>query len=98
MIYGNPGECMKVGRGHACELRVNDISVSRMHADVRFENDQFIVRDRQSKFGTLVKFREEIEIKESTLLQCGRLLMEFKIKKKLSEEVDTNSDDEENYL
>ena len=39
MVYGNSGEGLKVGRGHQCELRVNDISVSRMHADVRFENE-----------------------------------------------------------
>ena len=39
MVYGNTGEVMKIGRGHQCELRVNDISVSRLHADMRFEND-----------------------------------------------------------
>ena len=85
MIYGNTGEVMKIGRGHQCELRVNDISVSRLHADMRFENDEFIVKDKQSKFGTLVKFKEEIELKDMSRIQCGRLLLEFKMKKKYSE-------------
>ena len=97
MIYGNTGESMKVGRGHQCELRVNDISVSRLHADMRFENDEFIVQDRQSKFGTLVKFKDEVEINDkdsNARIQCGRLLLEFKVMKKITEEIDTNSEED----
>lgn len=32
MIFSNEGVALKVGRGHQCEMRVNDISVSRVHA------------------------------------------------------------------
>jgi pSer/pThr/pTyr-binding forkhead associated (FHA) protein len=58
MIFSNDGNSLKVGRGHNCEMRVNDISVSRVHADVRFENNKFYLKDLKSKFGTLVKFKE----------------------------------------
>jgi len=57
MIFSNEGSSLKVGRGHNCEMRVNDISVSRVHADVRFENNKFYLKDLKSKFGTLVKFK-----------------------------------------
>lgn len=32
MIFSNDGNPLRVGRGHQCEMRVNDISVSRVHA------------------------------------------------------------------
>ncbi len=58
MIFSNEGAALKVGRGHQCEMRVNDISVSRTHAEVRFENNKFYIKDIKSKFGTLIKFKE----------------------------------------
>lgn len=39
-------------------MRVNDISVSRTHAEVRFQNNKFYLKDLNSKFGTLIKFKE----------------------------------------
>jgi predicted component of type VI protein secretion system len=80
MIFSNGGNPLKVGRGHQCEMRVNDISVSRVHAEVRFENNKFYLKDLKSKFGTLVKFREEFSIKDKIKLQYGRVCMEFNLK------------------
>lgn len=48
---------MRLGRGHQCEIRIADISVSRTHSEIRLENGKFYVKDLKSKFGTLVKFR-----------------------------------------
>lgn len=58
LILANEGNALKVGRGHNCEMRVNDISVSRVHAEVKYEHGRFYIRDLNSKFGTLVKFKE----------------------------------------
>ncbi len=44
----------KLGRGHESDLRINDISVSRCHAIIKFENNKFMLEDNKSKFGTLV--------------------------------------------
>lgn len=81
MILSNEGLSIKVGRGHQCELRVNDISVSRVHAEVKFQNNKFYIKDLKSKFGTLVKFKEEFNIKDGLQLQYGRVCYEFNIKK-----------------
>ena len=48
---------VRLGRGHQCEIRVTDISVSRTHSEIMLENGKFYVKDLKSKFGTLVKFR-----------------------------------------
>ena len=50
------------GRGHQCEIRVSDISVSRVHAFIRFENGNFVIVDNNSKFGTLVKMMRPFRI------------------------------------
>ena len=80
LIFSNEGTPMRVGRGHQCEMRVGDISVSRIHAEVRFENDKFYIKDLKSKFGTLVKFKEEFLLKDRMKLQYGRVCLEFRLR------------------
>jgi len=49
---------IKLGRGHQCEIKITDVSVSRVHAEIRLTNEKFYIKDMNSKFGTLIKFRE----------------------------------------
>lgn len=56
MLIRNPGQDgIKLGRGHECEIRITDISVSRNHAKIKMNNDGFYIYDNKSKFGTLVR-------------------------------------------
>lgn len=55
MIQNVPQDGIKLGRGHECEIRITDISVSRNHAIIKYQNGGFYVFDNKSKFGTLVK-------------------------------------------
>jgi hypothetical protein len=48
----------KMGRGHDSEIRINDISVSRCHAEIKYEKNAFFLADNASKFGTLVLIRK----------------------------------------
>jgi pSer/pThr/pTyr-binding forkhead associated (FHA) protein len=54
----------KLGRGHESDVRVSDISVSRCHALVKYneQNGRFYLEDNLSKFGTLVLAKGEIEL------------------------------------
>jgi len=64
----------------AC-LRENDISVSRLHAFIKYENGQFVVIDNNSKFGTLVLLRKNYRIeKKKIALQIGRTVLTFSLK------------------
>ena len=44
----------KKGRGLEVDIRLSDISVSRLHATIVHENNHFYLTDENSKFGTLV--------------------------------------------
>jgi pSer/pThr/pTyr-binding forkhead associated (FHA) protein len=75
------GEKIKLGRGHQCEIRITDISVSREHAHIKYENDRFLVLDNNSKFGTLIKLQKDLQIKvEKVAVQIGRTVVTCAIK------------------
>jgi len=71
------------GRGNECEIKLSDISVSRLHSSIKFEKNKFILKDNSSKFGTLYLYRKQILIGTTHLfLQCGRTLLEIYSSKK----------------
>lgn len=51
-----------LGRGHDSDLRINDISVSRLHATIEYKNENYYLEDCKSKFGTLVHIWENIPV------------------------------------
>ena len=55
LIAAKENTPIRIGRGHQCEIRLTDISVSRSHAQIIFKGDQFYIKDQKSKFGTLIK-------------------------------------------
>jgi hypothetical protein len=83
ILLSVPGDSnqIKMGRGHECDLRENDISVSRLHAYIKYENGQFIIIDNNSKFGTLILLRKNYKIeKKKIALQIGRTVITFSLK------------------
>lgn len=63
-----------LGRGFDAEIRINDISVSRSHSIIENCKGTFVIKDKKSKFGTLVK-KEKYEVVKSTQFQVGRTLI-----------------------
>ena len=63
-----------IGRGHDCDVRIKDISVSRYHAKLKYniDNNSLLIKDLKSKFGTLILIKAPFEIREATQLQIGR--------------------------
>ncbi len=62
-----------LGRGHESDVRINDISVSRLHAALDFNNGRIRIRDLKSKFGSLVLVKNDLQIKSKIInLQIGR--------------------------
>lgn len=44
-IFTDPNKKFSLGRGHESDLRINDISVSRLHASLQYKNDKFVILD-----------------------------------------------------
>ena len=68
-----------IGRGHESDIRINDISVSRSHAKLRYDVDSgtILLRDLKSKFGTLILIKKPLLIKEKKIhIQIGRTYIE----------------------
>jgi hypothetical protein len=72
---------IKLGRGHDCELRVSDISVSRIHAQITMEGEAFYLQDHNSKFGTLIQVKRPVALSQfdEYWFQSGRSLCKLKI-------------------
>ena len=45
---------LRVGRGAECEVRLNDPTASRCHAELRVDDGRVWVKDAGSRFGTFV--------------------------------------------
>ena len=73
------GDELIIGRGHDSDIRINDISVSRSHAKLKYniEDGTLLLRDLKSKFGTLILIKRPLLIKEKNIhLQIGRTYIE----------------------
>lgn len=44
-------------------MRITDISVSRIHAKMKFVDGKFLIYDNDSKFGTLILLHKDYPIK-----------------------------------
>lgn len=84
VIQNVPEAGIKLGRGHECEIRITDISVSRNHALIKCSNGEFTVFDNKSKFGTLVR-EERLDLEVSHRVhqgvQIGRTVVTFDLRR-----------------
>lgn len=82
LVVPEPNQVIKMGRGHQCDFRISDISVSRIHAHLKFEDGKFLVYDNDSKFGTLVFLNQNFSVKDDkAAVQIGRTVFTFVQKK-----------------
>jgi pSer/pThr/pTyr-binding forkhead associated (FHA) protein len=83
----------KLGRGRESDIKLGDISVSRLHALITVSSRGFLLQDNNSKFGTLLLIPPEpqrISAINGLSLQIGKTALKFSLKpnkaKKLAEE------------
>lgn len=79
LISLNNKNNVRLGRGHDSDIRISDISVSRCHAIIKYDEGEFVLEDNSSKFGTLVEIKElnMNEGNRSACIQVGRTLLVF---------------------
>lgn len=78
---GKQDMVLKIGRQRGAELRLNDSSVSRVHATIRFKDGQFLLHDNNARFRTLVLPTGPEPLhgarQEPLSVQAGRTLLSF---------------------
>lgn len=82
VIINTDRTAFSLGRGHDSDLRINDISVSRKHANLEYKDGKFWFVDLKSKFGTLALLSADVELVEqnSQTFQIGRTVVTLKAK------------------
>lgn len=64
----NLSECdtFRIGRSVDTDMKIADISVSRLHAYVKIRSGKLFIEDNGSKFGTLIKISNPLKMIEVT--------------------------------
>lgn len=62
VFYLNKSNEFKIGRSVDTDMKIADISVSRIHSYIKIKNGKLFVEDNGAKFGTLLKIRDPFEI------------------------------------
>jgi hypothetical protein len=79
LISMKPNSTVKFGRGHESDVRISDISVSRLHAQLSYDGSQFYLKDNSSKFGSLLQVAGSLDVNlgQTFVLQIGRTVITF---------------------
>ena len=74
--FPNKKEEFFLGRGHEASFKISDISISRVHAKIYLKEDNVVIDDLGSKFGTLLLVRNNVDVNEmlekKMKIQIGR--------------------------
>jgi hypothetical protein len=68
-----------IGRSPECDIFLDDVTVSRRHAELLAEDDRFVIRDLGSLNGTFVNRRriDAVDLDDDDELQIGKYRMTF---------------------
>jgi len=62
VFYLNKSSEFRIGRSVDTDMKIADISVSRVHSYIKVKDGKLYIEDNGAKFGTLVKVRDPIEV------------------------------------
>jgi len=73
------GGVLKMGRTSSCDVKIEDISVSRCHAFLKMAGGEFYLEDNGSRFGSAVLIKNGLVLTPSfnSAIQIGRTLISF---------------------
>ncbi len=78
---------LRIGRGNECEITFTDVSISRIHCILIREGNHVVLKDYNSKFGTLILIHNQNLIINPDLslnIQIGRTFFHIQIKQNFS--------------
>ena len=100
--FPNKKEEFFLGRGHEATFKISDISISRVHAKIYLKDENIVIDDLGSKFGTLLLARNSIDVGEmiekKMKIQIGRNVIWLDKDSSEKDEEDNNNKDKENNI
>jgi len=101
--FPNKKEEFFLGRGHEATFKISDISISRVHAKIYLKDENIVIDDLGSKFGTLLLARNSIDVGEmiekKMKIQIGRNVIWLdKDNSEKNDEDNSNNKDKENNI
>ena len=81
LINLNNNEEITIGRNQANVIKLKDISVSRTHCALAYVNGKVMLKDKKSKFGSLMYVKDEERVINGKGFEgvCGRHLIKFEV-------------------
>ena len=72
-------EKIKIGRGKENDVDICDPSISKRHAEIKFEKGKIFLKNISGKYGTLILIKKSIKINDNIIkLQVGNSVIEAK--------------------
>ena len=100
--FPNKKEEFFLGRGHEATFKISDISISRVHAKIYLKDENIVIDDLGSKFGTLLLARNSIDVGEmiekKMKIQIGRNVIWLDKDSSEKNDEDNNNKDKENII
>ena len=100
--FPNKKEEFFLGRGHEATFKISDISISRVHAKIYLKDENIVIDDLGSKFGTLLLARNSIDVGEmiekKMKIQIGRNVIWLDKDSSEKNDEDNNDKDKENNI
>ena len=100
--FPNKKEEFFLGRGHEATFKISDISISRVHAKIYLKDENIVIDDLGSKFGTLLLARNSIDVGEmiekKMKIQIGRNVIWLDKDSSEKNDEDNNNKDKENNI
>ncbi|MBF9014070.1 MULTISPECIES: GGDEF domain-containing protein [unclassified Oceanispirochaeta] len=93
----DPERILRIGRDSSCEIVLEERTVSRIHAEVFKEGEQFTIRDMESTNGIQVNYRgvKEHVLKDEDRITIGPFILVYRV---LDHTMDVPIRSEENLL
>ncbi len=77
------GRAVSIGRKEICDLTLQDVSVSRIHAALTYERHRHIIRDEDSHNGTFVNSKkidkDGIFLNDGDVIQLGNSILKYEV-------------------
>jgi hypothetical protein len=67
LILGQEEVPTRIGRNAYMDIIINNDTLSRNHCSFEFKNNEFIIKDNMSKFGSFIKVNKDFELEESKI-------------------------------